>query len=332
MDRIITYREAVRDAILEEMRRDGSVVMFGEDVGRHGGAFGVSQGLQEEFGPNRIIDTPISESAIVGMGVGSSLTGLRPIAEIMYSDFCACAMDQIANQMAKNRYMFGGKTRLPMVLRTPGGGGRSNAAQHSQSLEIWFAHIPGLTVVMPSTPYDAKGLLKTCIRNDNPIIFLEHKLLYNTKGPVPDVEYLIPLGKAAVKREGEDITLVATSRMVLEALRAADELEKDGVSCEVVDPVTIRPLDIDTIVQSVRKTGRSLIVHEACTFGGIGAEIASEIQESAFDHLDAPVARIGALECPIPYNRSLEQYVLPSADRIRARVLEMLRGESQPHR
>jgi len=237
MDRIITYREALRDAIREEMLRDERVVMIGEDIGRHGGAFGVSRGLLEEFGPERIIDTPISETAIVGMGVGSSLTGLRPIVEIMYSDFCACAMDQIANQMAKNRYMFGGKTRLPMVLRTPGGGGRSNAAQHSQSLESWFAHIPGLTVVMPSTPHDAKGLLKACIRNDNPIIFIEHKLLYNTTGPVPDVEYLLPLGKATIKREGDDITLVATSRMILEALRAAEALEEDGISCEVIDPV-----------------------------------------------------------------------------------------------
>ena len=324
MVRVITYREAVREAIREEMARDESVVMFGEDVARHGGAFAVSQGLLEEFGPGRIIDTPISEIAIAGMGVGASLTGLRPIAEIMYSDFCACAMDQIVNQMAKNRYMFGGKARLPIVLRTAGGGGRSNAAQHSQSLEAWFAHVPGLIVVMPSTPYDAKGLLKTCIRNDNPIIFLEHKLLYNVQGEVPEAEYFVPLGKSVVKREGEDVTLIATSRMTLTALEAAEKLQEKGVSCEVIDPISIRPLDIETIMESVKKTGRAVIVHEASRFGGIGAEIAAEIQEYGFDYLDSPIVRIGALECPIPYNRRLEQHVLPSTEGIERRVTEML--------
>ena len=325
MGRAISYREAVREAIREEMARDENVVMFGEDVGRHGGAFAVSQGLMDEFGVGRVIDTPISEIAIAGMGVGASLTGLRPIVEIMYSDFCACAIDQIVNQMAKNRYMFGGKARLPIVLRTAGGGGRSNAAQHSQSLEAWFAHVPGLTVVMPSTPHDAKGLLKTCIRNDNPVIFLEHKLLYNVEGEVPEAEYFVPLGKAVIKRAGEDVTLVATSRMVSTALEAADKLQEQGVSCEVIDPISIRPLDIETILESLKRTGRVVIVHEASTFGGFGAEIAAQVQEHGFDYLDAPVLRIGAMECPIPYNRRLERHVLPSTARIERRVLDMLK-------
>lgn len=322
--RRITYREAVREAITTEMRRDKSIIMLGEDIGHHGGAFAVSKGLFDEFGPSRIIDTPISESSIVGAAIGSSITGLRPIAEIMYSDFTLVAMDQIVNQAAKIRYMFGGKAKLPLVIRTPGGGGRSNAAQHSQSLEVYFAHVPGLKVVMPSTAYDVKGLLISSIRDDNPIVFIEHKLIYLTEDSVPEEAYTLPLGVSDVKRRGNDITIVALSFMVQKALAAAAMLAGEGIDCEVIDPRTIRPLDIDPIIRSIKKTGSLLVIHEACTFGGFGGEIAAQVTHAAFDYLDAPVERLGALETPIPYNRKLEQYVIPDENKIAARVKQML--------
>src|SRR5690554_5503267 len=257
--RTITYREAVREAIREEMNRDPNVYMMGEDIGIYGGAFGVSRGLLEEFGPERIRDTPISEAAIMGAAAGSAVTGMRPIAELQFSDFITIGMDQLVNQAAKMRYMFGGKAKVPMVVRTPSGGGTGAAAQHSQSLEAWVAHVPGLKVVQPSTAYDVKGLLKAAVRDDNPVVFYEHKLLYNTKGRVPEEDYVIPLGKADVKREGRDVTVVATAMMVHKALKAAETLEKEGISVEVVDPRTLVPLDKETIVQSVIKTGRCVV-------------------------------------------------------------------------
>lgn len=312
----ITYREAVRESIREEMKRDKNVVLFGEDVACHGGAFKVSEGLWKEFGNEQVTNTPLSEAAIAGMAIGSALTGIRPIAEIMYIDFITIAMDQIVNQAAKIRYMFGGKAKLPLVIRTQGGGGRSNAAQHSQSLEVWFVHIPGLKVVMPSTPYDVKGLLKTSIRDDNPIIFIEHKMLYNIKGPIPEEEYLIPLGKADIKRQGKDVTVVATSMMVHKALKAAEILAKDGIDIEIIDPRTLVPLDEDTIINSVKKTGKMVVVHEACVRAGIGAEITSIVVEKAFDYLNSPIKRVGSLDVPTPYCPILEREVIPDEEDI----------------
>lgn len=313
--REITYREAIREALREEMKLDKSVVLFGEDVALHGGAFRVTQGLWQEF-KDQVFNTPLSEAAIAGMAVGSALTGIRPIAEIMYIDFSTIAMDQIVNQAAKIRYMFGGKAKLPLVIRMPSGGGISNAAQHSQSLESWFVHVPGLKVVMPSTPYDVKGLLKTAIRDDNPIIFIEHKVLYNAKGFVPEEEYLIPLGKADVKREGKDVTVVATSMMVHKAIKAAEILAKDGIDIEIIDPRTLVPLDEDTIINSVKKTGKMVVVHEACVRCGIGAEITSIVVEKAFDYLDASVKRVGSMDVPIPYCPVLEKEVIPDEEDI----------------
>ncbi len=320
----MTYSEAIKAAISEEMRRDPTVFLIGEDVAIHGGAFGVTRGMHDEFGSERLINTPISEAAITGAGVGAALVGTRPIVEIMYMDFITLAMSQIVNQMAKARYMFGGKAKVPVVVRTPGGGGRGNAAQHMQSLEAWFVHVPGLKVVMPSTPYDVKGLLKTSIRSDDPIIFVENKLLYVTKGEVPDEEYLIPLGVADVKREGSDITVIATSRMVLFALKAAEKLNDEGIEVEVIDPRTLHPLDLDTILASVRKTGHTVIVHEAPERCGIGAEIATQIQEHAFDYLDAPILRVANPNVPIPFSQSLEAAAIPDDDRIIAAVKRSL--------
>jgi pyruvate/2-oxoglutarate/acetoin dehydrogenase E1 component len=317
--REISYRDAINEALREEMERDPTVCIFGEDVGRYGGPFQVTRGLYEHFGEWRVRDTPISEEGFTGMAVGAAMTGLRPVVEIMYNDFVTLAMDQIINQAAKARYMFGGKARVPMVIRTQGGAGRGNAAQHSQSLEMWFVHIPGLIVIQPSTPYDAKGLLKSAIRNDNPVIFIEHKLLYVTTGPVPEEEYLVPIGVADIKRAGDDVTIVATSRMVHFALQAAGELEKEGIQAEVIDPRTLKPLDIDTILRSVKKTGRLVVVNEGHLTGGFTAEVAARVQREAFDWLDAPIMQVATEDVPIPYNRQLEWEAMPSvADIINA--------------
>lgn len=326
--REITYLEAVREAMSQEMRQNNDVFILGEDIGVYGGAFGVTRGMIEEFGPERVRNTPISEAAISGAAVGAALTGMRPILELQFSDFITIAMDQMVNQAAKTRYMFGGKGKVPMVLRTPAGSGTGAAAQHSQSLEAWMAHIPGLKVVQPSTAYDVKGLLKAAMDDDNPVVFYEHKLLYRTSGHVPEEQYSIPLGKADVKREGTDVTIVATAIMVHKALEAAAELEKEGISVEVIDPRTIVPLDEETIIESVKKTGRLIVVHEAVKRGGIGGEIASMIAESeAFDYLDAPIKRLGGLAVPIPYNPTLEKAAIPQVPDIIAAVKETVKNK-----
>ena len=318
------YKEAVRDALREEMLRDERVFLIGLDIGRFGGTFKATQGLWEEFGAERVRDTPLSEAAIAGAAVGAAMTGLRPVAEIMYNDFLTIAMDQVANQAAKLRYMSGGQATIPVVFRTQEGAGRSSAAQHAQSLEAWVAHIPGLKVVLPSTPYDAKGLLKTAIRDDTPVVFFEHKLLYNTKGEVPEEEYLIPFGQAKVCREGTGVTIVALSRMVLRALEAAEILAAEGVSVEVVDPRTIVPLDIDTILESVKKTGRLIVTHEGYTRCGIGAEIATQVMEKGLYYLEKPVRRVCALNVPVPFAPVMENYVIPSAAALVQAVKEMV--------
>jgi len=320
----ITFVESLRMTLKEEMQRDPSLMLIGEDIGRYGGIFGVTKGLLEEFGPHRVRSTPISESAIIGSALGAAMTGIRTVAEIMYIDFTTCAMDQIVNQVAKMRYMSGGKAKIPLVIRTQGGGGRGNAAQHSQSLEALFYHIPGLKIVMPSTPHDARGLLKTAIQDDNPVMFIEHKLLYATKGFVPNEEYLIPFGQADIKRKGKDVTVVAISYMVIKALKAADRLAGEGIEAEVIDPRTLVPLDLETLLQSVRRTNRVVVVHEGCRRGGIGAEIASQIQEEAFDYLDAPIQRVGALSVPIPYSEPLENAVIPGEEDIIKAVKKLL--------
>jgi len=316
--RELSYRDALNEALHEEMARDPTVCFLGEDVGRYGGVLQVSRGLYDRFGPKRVRDTPISEAGFVGIAVGAAMTGLRPVVEVMYIDFSALAMDQIVNQAAKVRYMFGGKARAPLVLRTQGGGGRGNAAQHSQSLEMWFVHTPGLIVVQPSTPGDAKGLLKSAIRSDNPVIFIEHKLLYNTTGPVPpaEEESLIPLGVADVKRFGKDVTIVATSRMVLFALEAAEKLAADGIDAEVIDPRTLKPLDLPTIVKSVEKTGRLVVVNEGPLTGGFTAEVAARVQREAFDWLDAPIMQVATEDVPLPYNGKLELEAIPGVEDI----------------
>ncbi len=306
------------------MRRDPSLMLIGEDIGRYGGIFGVTKGLLDKFGPQRVRSTPISESAIIGSALGAAMTGIRTVAELMYVDFTTCAMDQIVNQVAKMHYMSGGKLRIPLVIRTHGGGGRGNAAQHSQNLEAWFLHVPGLKIAMPSTPADAKGLLTTAIRDDNPVLFIEHKLLYATKGKVPEGEHLVPFGQADVKRAGTDVTIVTISHMVLKALRAAERLAGEGIDAEVVDLRTLAPLDLESVLRSVRKTNRIVIAHEACRRGGFGGELAAEIQEQAFDHLDAPIERVGALDVPIPYSKPLEEAVIPDEARIIAAVKKVL--------
>ncbi len=310
--REITYVQALNEALREEMERDERVFIMGEDIGIYGGAYKVTDGLYEEFGEERVRDTAISEAAIAGAAVGAAMTGMRPVAEIMYIDFSTLAMDQIINLGAKNRYMFGGKTKVPMVMRTQGGTGRGIAAHHSQSLEAWYVHTPGLYVIMPSTPYDAKGLLKSAIRDDNPIMFIEHKMLYRTKGEVPEEEYTIPIGVGDVKREGNDVTIVAYSRMVLLALEAAEELSKEEISVEVIDPRTLKPLDISLIVNSVKKTGRAIVVSEACKTGGVAGEISAQIMESAFDYLDAQIIRLAAADVPVPMSPPLEEASIPS--------------------
>lgn len=323
--REITYREAIREALGEEMRRDGSVFLMGEDIAEFGGSYKVTLGLVDEFGKQRVRNTPISEAVIAGAAVGAAVCGMRPVAEIMYIDFTTIAMDQIVNQAAKIRYMTGGQVTVPLVIRTQGGGGRSGAAHHSQSLEAWFFHVPGLKVVMPSNAYDAKGLLKAAIRDDNPVIFIEHKLLYAEKGAVPQEEYVVPLGKADIKRKGDDITVFATSLMVKRALLAAEELSNEGIQAEVIDPRTLSPLDKEAICSSVKKTGRLLVVHEACEQGGIGAEIAALAAKEAFDYLDAPVERLGGMNTPIPFAPELEKFVLPQVENIVKKIKEMMR-------
>lgn len=324
----LTYLEAIRDGIREAMKEDEAVFMLGEDIGLYGGSFGLSAGLFAEFGAERIRDTPISEAVIIGTAVGSAITGMRPILEIMFSDFTGCGMDQIMNQAAKIRYMFGGKAKVPMVLRTASGGGAGFGPHHSQSLEALFAHIPGLKVVMPSTPYDAKGLLISSVRDNNPVIFLEHKFLYKNKKyaqEVPAGIYTIPLGKGEIKRPGTDISIVASSYMVQKSLEAADILQKEkNINCEVVDLRTIRPLDIDLILQSVQKTGKLLCVEEACSFGSFMGEVITQVTEKAFDYLDAPPIRVAGKNCPVPYSAILEQEMLPSVDKIKDGVLKVL--------
>ena len=324
--REITYRDALREALREEMLRDETVFVLGEDVGRYwNGAFKVTKGLAEEFGDARVRDTPISESAIIGVATGAAITGMRPVAEIMFGDLSALAMDQISNQAAKLSYMFGGQVKVPLVIRMPFGAGVNIAAHHSQSLEAWFMHVPGLKIVMPSTPYDAKGLLKTAIRDNNPVMFFEHKLLYSIKGSVPEEEYMIPLGVADVKREGEDVTIFATLYMVQKSLAAAEELSKQGISAEVVDPRTLVPLDKQAIVNSVKKTGRIVIVTEDCKTGGVSAEIAAVVAEEAIDYLDAPVKRVAEPDTPIPFSPPLEKFVIPDENRIIGAVREVIR-------
>lgn len=323
--REITYAEAIKEAMCEEMRRDNDVYFMGEDIGVYCGAFGVSRGMVQEFGEERVIDTPISETGFMGCAIGSAITGMRPIVELMFSDFMAVCYDQIINQAAKMHYMFGGKVHVPMVLRTASGGGTGAAAQHSQSLEVMYAHVPGLKVVMPSTAYDAKGLLKTAIRDNDPVIFLESKLLYRKKGPVPEEEYLIPFGVADVKREGKDVSVITYGRTVQMALEVADKLEKEEKSVEVVDLRTLVPLDREAIIRSVKKTHRAVIVHEAVEFGGFGGEIAGVISDSeAFYYLDAPIKRVGAMSCPLPFNPNLEKHALPNTDRIEAAIRDVL--------
>ncbi len=313
----ITYREAIHDAMVEEMRRDDRVFLIGEDIGTYGGAFGVSSGMLEEFGPERIRETPISEAAIVGAATGAAMVGMRPIAEMMFMDFILLAMEPLVNQAAKARYMFGGKATVPMVVRMPSGSGTGAAAQHSQSLETLLMHIPGIKVVAPSTPYDAKGLLLSSIRDLNPVCFVEHKMLYKSKGEVPEEEYAIPLGVADIKRQGNDITVVASGIMVHKSLDAAKALAEDGISVEVIDPRTLRPLDVDTIAKSVKKTGRLLIVHEAVKTAGWAGEVMASISETpAWDYLDAPMRRLAGKDVPIPYNPNLEAAAVPQKDDI----------------
>lgn len=312
----IRYNKAVNEALREEMKRDEKVVIAGEDVGDAGGSFGITRGLLKEFGEMRVIDTPISESAIVGLAVGASATGMKPVIEIMFMDFIAVCFDPIINQAAKMRYMSGGQMSLPFVLRTQSGAGLNAGPQHSQSLEALLMHIPGIKVVMPSNPHDAKGLLKTAIRDNNPVIFIENKALYGMKGEVPEEEYLIPFGKAKVIKTGTDVTIVTFGQMVNKVNKAAETLEKDGISVELIDPRTITPLDKETIKQSVKKTGRLVIVHEAVKIAGVGAEIAAMVQEEAFDYLDAPIQRVAAPFTPVPYSKPLENYYLPNEERI----------------
>jgi pyruvate/2-oxoglutarate/acetoin dehydrogenase E1 component len=310
--RELTFAQAIREALAEEMRRDPRVCILGEDVAEAGTPFKVLSGLVEEFGANRIIDTPISEAGFTGVGVGAAMTGMRPVVDIMFGDFLTLTMDQMVNQAAKVHYMSGGKWKVPMVLRTTLGATRRSAAQHSQSLHAWFSHVPGLKVILPSTPYDAKGLLKAAIRDDNPVIFFEDKMMYKLKGPVPEEEYVISLGVADIKRVGEDITIVATSSMVQVALGAATLLEKIGVSAEVVDPRTTWPLDERTLVESVKKTSRAIVVDEGYGRYGVTAELASVIAEGAFYSLDAPVKRMGAMHVPIPFSPTLEDVTVPT--------------------
>ncbi len=316
VSRVLSYAQALVEAQAEEMRRDPQVFLFGEDIGLYGGAYGATRGLFAEFGQWRVIDTPISEATIGGAAVGAAMAGMRPVAEIMYVDFTPLAMDQIANQGAKNRYMFGGETTVPMVIRTEGGAGRGIAAHHSQSLESLWTHFPGVYVVMPSTPYDAKGLLKAAIRDDNPVMFIEHKMLYGQKGPVPEEDYVIPFGVADIKRPGKDVTLVTYSRMVHKALEAAETLAREGIDVEVIDLRTLKPLDIDTVIASVKKTGRLVGATEAYENTSFINEIFAQVNELAFDWLDAPMVRVAAANVPVPRAEVLEDLAIPNVGRL----------------
>lgn len=315
--RELTYAQAVREALRQAMLADEKVFLLGEDIGVYGGAFGVTDGLLDEFGPRRVRDTPISEAVIAGTAIGAAVTGMRPVAEIQFMDFITLSMEQLVLQAAKMRFMFGGKARVPMVVRAPAGSGTGAAAQHSESLEAWFVHVPGLKVVMPSTPYDVKGLLLAAIADDNPVIFVEHKLLYKTKGHVPEQPYTIAIGESEVKRQGKDLTVIATSIMVTRALEAADILASEGIEIEVIDPRTLKPFDPGPMVQSAIKTGKALVVHEAPMTGGFGAEVVAQLAASeAFDYLDAPIRRLAGLDIPIPYNRELERRAVPQVEDI----------------
>ena len=325
--REISIREAIQEGLREEMCADERVFLMGENVASAGGVFKVTEGLLEEFGSLRVIDTPISEEGYVGMAVGAALTGMRPVAEVMFSDFITLAMDPIVNQAAHIRYMTGGQAIVPLTIRTTLGAGRSAAAQHSQSLHAWFCHIPGLKVVVPSTPYDAKGLLKAAIRDDNPVLFFEDKMSYDQKGPVPTEEYLIPLGKAEVKQKGGDVTVIATSSMIQEALQAASQLRESGISLEVVDPRTLVPLDTATLVNSAIKTGRVIIVDEGYKSFGVTAELASVILEGAFYYLHTPVIRIGAIDVPVPFSKPLEFATIPTAEQIADTARKLVNNE-----
>jgi len=322
--REITFGEAIRQALREEMLRDERVFLMGEDIGVFGGAFKVTQGLLDEFGEERVRDTPISEAAIAGIGVGAAMSGLHPVIEIMFGDFMTIAMDQIVNHAAKMHYMTGGKVKVPLTIRTTMGAGRSSAATHSQSLHAWFCHIPGVKVVIPSTPYDAKGLLKTAIRDENPVIIFEDKMMYNLKGPLPEEEYLISFGEADIKREGKDATVVATSSMVHVAMKAAEGLSKQGIEVEVIDPRTLVPLDAEALCDSAAKTGHVVIVDEGHRQYGVTAELASVIAEGAFDYLDAPIKRVGAMDVPIPFTPALEFPTIPDEEDVINAVLETL--------
>ncbi len=312
----LTYREAVCRALDEEMARDENVIFFGEDVGKAGGVFKVTPGLFEKYGSDRVRDTPISEAAIVGAGIGAAVTGLRPVIELMFADFAAVTLDQVVNQAAKLRYMSGGQIKVPLTIRAAQGAGAGFASQHSQCCEAWFMHAPGLKVVVPSNPADVLGLLKTAIRDDNPVVFLEHKVQYAEKGEVPDGEHIVPFGVAKIVREGSDVTLVAVQRMVGVALKAAQELERQGISCEVIDPRTLVPLDLETILNSVKKTGRLVTVEEAVHAGGWGAEVATQVTETAIWYLEGPVIRVTLGQSNIPFSQPLEEYVVPSAKRV----------------
>ncbi len=325
--RELTYTQALREALTEEMERDPSIILLGEDIAAYGGVFRVTEGLLARFGPDRVRDTPISEAGFIGMSVGLAMTGKRPVPELMFMDFALVAADSIWNQAAKMRAMSGGRVKVPMVIRAQQGGGRGNGAQHSQSFEALFTHIPGFKVALPATPADAKGLLKSALRDENPVMFIEHKLLYNTKGPVPEGEYTIPLGVADIKREGHDLTIVSYSRQVLFALEAAESLQRDhGISAEVVDLRCTVPMDIETVVRSLRKTHRLLITHEAHASCGVGAEIAMRVMEMAFDELDAPIVRVAGLDVPIHVSKPLEERVLPQPADIVRGALRLMRG------
>lgn len=319
----IRYFEALNQALFEELKRDDRVFILGEDVGLVGGTFRVTEGLMAEFGSRRVRDTPIAEAAIVGIAIGAAMAGLRPIAELMTMNFAIVAMDQIVNHASKIRYMFGGRVTLPLVIRAPGGGGTQKGAQHSHSIESWFVNTPGIRVVIPSTPYDAKGLLKTAIRSDDPVLFIEHEMLYSTRGEVPDGEYLLPFGLADVKRPGRDVTIIAWSKMLHEALRAAERLAQEGIEAEVIDPRTLDPLDIETILASVARTRRAVIAEEGWRNVGVGAELAARLQEHLFYDLEAPVQRVAAADVPTPYARNLEKLALPDASRIVDAVLKI---------
>jgi acetoin:2,6-dichlorophenolindophenol oxidoreductase subunit beta len=316
----LSYREAVRDAMSEAMRRDEDVFIMGEDIAEMGGSMGVTQGMLEEFGPERVRNSPISEMAIVGAGIGAAVAGMRPIVEIMYQDFTTLAMEQLVNQAAKHRYMSGGQVKVPLTVRTQGGAGWSPGAQHAQQLEGWFVHVPGLKVVFPSTPEDIRGLLWSSIYDDNPVIFFEHRTLYGLKGEVPDEIEPIEIGKARVHREGDDVTVVATGRLVHEAVAAADEAGKEGISVEIWDPRTLQPLDEESLIASVEKTNRVVVAHEAVTRMGWGAEVAALVQEKAFDYLDAPVERVGAKFVPLPFAPVMEEFVIPHAKDVLAAI------------